>query len=81
MGTWYFCQGLEGHWGGWQVPGCPREQGREGARGTHPLPGKEAVVFVSSRRGNPARQLLHQCLSLLGGHIILLRKELMCWES
>lgn len=63
-------------------PGCPREQGREGAGGTQPLPGKEAVVFVSGRRGNPARQLLlHHCLSLPEGHAVLLKKELLCWES
>lgn len=77
MGTCYFYQGPEGHWGGRQAPGCPREQGGEGAGGTHPLLGKEAVVFVSSRRGNPARPLLRQCLRLPGGHVILLKKELV----
>lgn len=68
-------------WRGTGEDGCPRDQGGEGARGTHLLLGKEVVVFSSSRRGNPVRQLLRQWLSRPGGHVILLKKELVCWES
>lgn len=35
MATYYFCPGLEEHWGGQRAPGCPREQagGAGGERG------------------------------------------------
>lgn len=35
------------------------------------------MVSISSRRGNPARRPLQQCLSLPADHVILLKKELV----
>lgn len=58
-----FLPGAEGSTG--QISRHPAAPGNRPGWGQRGL-WKEAVVFISSRRGNPARQLLHQCWSFPG---------------
>lgn len=62
-GNLVFLPGAGGSTG--EISRHPATPGNRTGRGRKGL-WKEAVVFITSRRGNPARQLLHQCWSLPG---------------